>query len=149
MGERRTTEYRTWTHIKQRCHKESNNRYYNYGAKGIVVCERWRDSYKNFLEDMGRKPTPKHTIDRIDNMGNYEPSNCRWATKKEQAQNTSLNRNVELNGETHCVSEWARRKGMSVRTLCYRLDAGWTVQEALEYPPKRIPLATLRAMAKA
>lgn len=83
----KTCEYRTWQKMIQRCEDPKNNRFYRYGLRGINVCDKWRNSYPEFLKDMGRKPSPKHSIDRINNDGNYEPSNCRWSTPKEQANN--------------------------------------------------------------
>lgn len=80
-------EYRSWNSMKRRCYDKRNNRYCYYGSLGVTVCERWISSYSNFLKDMGRKPTPKHSIDRINCYGNYEPGNCRWATPLEQRHN--------------------------------------------------------------
>lgn len=86
-GGKVSTEYRSWASAINRCSNPENNAWADYGGRGITVCERWRSSFPAFLEDMGRKPTPRHSIDRVDSDKGYEPGNCRWATKKEQANN--------------------------------------------------------------
>lgn len=88
-GAQKTSEYMTWQALIQRCENPKQENYPRYGGRGIKVCERWRNSFENFLADMGRKPTPEHSIDRKENDGNYEPRNCHWATPEEQRGNRS------------------------------------------------------------
>lgn len=101
------SEHRSWSSMKGRCYNPKNKKYSRYGGRGITVCNRWIKSFENFIADMGMKPTPNLSIDRINNDGNYEPSNCRWATKKEQSNNRSTNRWLEYKGERKVISEWA------------------------------------------
>ena len=101
----------------------------NYVAKGITVCERWVNSFETFLADMGRKPTPKHSIERKNSNGNYEPDNCRWATPKEQGRNTSQNHMVTLNGVTKTVSEWTEIVGLNPKTVWSRYQYGYSDEE--------------------
>ena len=105
-----SSEYEAWHHMKSRCNKPSEKSYMNYGGRGIKVCDRWQDEkrgFVNFIEDIGMKPSKEYTLDRIDNNGNYEPSNCRWATRKEQARNTRQNKYITHAGKTLVVAEWA------------------------------------------
>ena len=122
-------EYRIWYDLKRRCYDTKKKDYKYYGARGITVCKRWRDSFLAFYEDMGAKPFPKATIERIDNDGNYEPGNCRWATQQEQTQNSRNVRLLTYNGETMGLAAWARKLGIDRCTLRLRLDKGWPLDE--------------------
>lgn len=114
----------------QRCTQPQTHQYQNYGGRGIQVCERWLN-FEHFLVDMGLRPEGR-SIDRINNDGNYEPGNCRWATNAEQQSNKRNNRNLTFNGETHTLDEWARVSGVHRSTLRARLDRyGWNLEKAL------------------
>lgn len=126
----KTPEYTTWASMMQRCENSGNAGFKNYGGRGIRVCKRWR-KYENFLKDMGRKPNPESSIDRIDNDGDYDPSNCRWASKKEQQNNTRRNRKITHNGESFNMFQWADRIGMNKKTLSTRIFRGWSENRAL------------------
>lgn len=130
----KSKEYRTWQRIYARCHDPNHHKYPWYGGRGIAVCERWRESYRAFLHDMGRAPAPEYTIERKENDGDYEPGNCRWATMKEQAQNRRSNRNIKFRGRTLTAAAWAEEMGMDRRVLWKRLKARWSVERALTTP---------------
>lgn len=137
-GQPWTTEYRTWMGIKSRCYDQSSQDYRLYGGRGIKVCSRWRNSFANFLMDMGRKPSPKHSIDRFpDNNGNYEPGNCRWATPTQQTRNTRRNRCLNFSGETLPMCDWADRLGLNRGTLLSRIRANWSIERALSQPARK------------
>lgn len=122
--------YGCWSGMISRCSDAASCSYSQYGGRGITVCERWK-KFENFLADMGEKPGGK-SLDRFPgNNGNYELSNCRWATRLEQQNNMRSNRLITHNGETHTVAEWARIKGMRYTTLLGRFQHGWGIQEAL------------------
>lgn len=112
-------EYRSRARAISRCYDKNDPSYKHYGGRGIEVCQRWlgRDGYSNFISDMGKRPTPKHSIDRINVNGNYEPSNCRWATIKQQANNKRNNRIIELNGQKKTINEWADFYGIKITTV--------------------------------
>lgn len=123
-------DYGVWCGMLYRCR---NSRDKNYGGRGIAVCERWqgRGGYHRFIEDMGPRPSPSHTLDRIDNSKGYCPENCRWATPKEQNRNMRTNRFITFGGETKCVVDWAEEAGLRPWTLIRRLDRGWPMNKAL------------------
>ena len=133
---RLTRTYRVWKGMLHRCHNPSAQAYDNYGARGITVCKRWRKSFENFLADMGVKPA-KMSLDRINNDEGYSKKNCRWATIFEQNQNKRSTRIIEHAGERLCLSEWARRAGVSNALLWYRLKQGWEFSIAISVAPRR------------
>lgn len=115
------SEYISWCGMKKRCYQKTHDSYYRYGAKGIEVCDRWLESFENFIIDMGVKPTLKHTIDRIDNNKNYCKENCKWSTSAQQSQNKSSNHYLTYNNETKTISEWAQILKINRSTLYYKL----------------------------
>ena len=125
--------YISWRDMKRRCLRSSCAEWKHYGGRGIALDPRWWE-FKNFLEDMGRRPSSDHSIDRIDNDGNYEPSNCRWATRSEQARNRRSSRFLEFGGRRITLAEWAEEIGIDKRTLHIRLKAGWSIERALTEP---------------
>jgi len=118
-----------------RCTNPNRPDYEYYGGRGITVCTAWRDSFAIFLADMGEKPKGK-SLDRIDNDLGYEPSNCRWATKHQQMQNTRSTRLITFNGETMGLNAWAKRLGINKESLRFRLN-NWTLDRAMTEPPRR------------
>lgn len=129
-------EYSSYLNIRARCTNPNNNRYHRYGGRGIKVCDRWMESFLNFLEDMGRCPGDEYSIDRIDPDGDYSKENCRWATRKEQANKRRTSRYLTYKGETLTSAQWCDRIGISQSALHSRLKAGWPIERALEEPLK-------------
>ena len=131
--------YRTWYNMKQRCYNEATPDYAYYGARGIGVCDRWLNSLEAFATDMGEKPSPQHTVDRINNEGNYTPSNCKWSTFKEQNRNRRSNRIFEVNGVKLCLVELAEMVDLDAGTLAKRLETKSLKDSlAMEYGIRRI-----------
>jgi len=130
-----TKEHRIWCGLFRRCYDKKDLAYNRYGGVGIIVCERWHD-FKNFIEDMGRIPADKSSIDRYPNKkGNYEPGNCRWADNFEQSRNRSNNVNVTISGVTMTAREAERLLGLPKDRIQSRIKAGYTVDEAINLPP--------------
>jgi len=123
--------------MKIRCTNPKYRSYKDYGGRGISICERWADSFDNFLADMGPKPSRKHSLDRFPEVnGNYEPGNCRWATNTEQQRNKRDNTILEYGGVRACVAEWAEIRGIRQDTLLKRIGKyGWTIPQALGFDP--------------
>lgn len=122
-GMSRSLVYRTWDLMRQRCNNPNAVSYPKYGAKGIRVCDRWA-LFANFYADMGDRPTPEHTLDRIDSSGHYEPSNCRWATMKEQQRNKKSNRLITIDGVTQTLAAWAEVSPVTRVGIARRINAG-------------------------
>lgn len=131
----KSKEWNAWASMMQRCHNPKNKRFYSHGGRGIKVCERWMDSYENFLKDMGRAPTEKHSLDRKDNDGNYEPSNCKWSTKKEQANNTRRNIRVEYLGRVQTLMQWCDELAIPYLKAKARINRGMSPERAFKLTP--------------
>lgn len=129
-----TPEYAAWAAMKYRCNTPTSSLYHNYGARGIRVCDRWNDSFSAFYEDMGQRPTPNHSLDRIDNDGDYSPENCRWASWSEQQRNRSITLRVEWKGEVRPLIDLAEEHGINLGTCKARLRNGWSLDDALNRP---------------
>lgn len=121
-----TVEYTTWRSIKTRCHKESYSRYSEWGGRGIKVCDRWLNSFENFYADMGPRPSNKHSIDRINNDGNYEPSNCKWSSIEDQGNNKSNNILITYRDKTLSLTQWCRELDFKYLKAYGRVKRGVT-----------------------
>lgn len=132
----KTPEYISWKAMHGRCKETGTTTAKAYGERGISVCERWcgRGGFINFLADMGNKPSPEHSLDRINNNEGYYPENCRWATLIQQATNRRSTRLLTVGDRTQSMAEWAREMGMHKETLWQRLRMGWGVEEAVTTP---------------
>lgn len=134
-------ELRTWAAMIQRCENEDNTGYSRYGGRGIEVCRRWacgegeKSGFQCFMTDMGPKPSPKHSIDRINNDGNYEPGNVRWTTHDVQVRNQSRNRKITIRGCEMTMTDACAKYGIAYRTVTFRLKKGWDLDRALTEPP--------------
>lgn len=128
--------YNTWVGMRERCNNPNAYQYKHYGAKGVTICERWLNSFHDFVADMGDKPTPAHSIDRQDVNGPYSPENCFWRTQMEQASNRTDTLRLEYDGEYRTIREWSEITGVKIRTIKGRLSKGMTIKEALETPVK-------------
>lgn len=128
-------ERKVWRSMRERCtpSEAARQRYPRYAGRGITVCDRW-SRYENFFADMGPRPSKNHSLDRIDNDGNYEPDNVRWATQREQMNNTSHCRLLTYKDETLTAAQWARRIGLARGVFYARLRLGWSIEKAIETP---------------
>lgn len=124
-------EYQAWSGMIERCSDQSFKQWRDYGGRGITVCEEWKNSFAQFLADMGPRPAPKMSLDRRNTNGNYEPTNCRWATSIEQMRNTRRNRFITINGKTQTFSAWIKEVGINPSTFYKRLRRGVSPGQAL------------------
>jgi len=131
-----TRLYRIWSNMKGRCCSKTHPRYKEWGGRGVEVCDEWKNSFIAFYKwSMENGYSDELTIDRVDNNGNYEPSNCRWATLKEQANNTRRSHFITLDGETHTITEWSEKLGIERGVIKDRIDKlHWTPEQALSIP---------------
>lgn len=134
-----TPEFATWIRMLDRCGNQNNSKAWkSYGGRGIKVCERWLNSFKNFLADMGPRPSANHSIDRIDNDGDYCPENCRWATRRQQANNKTNNFIIEHNGKRQSLAMWCHETGLSDGTIRGRINLGWSMDDVLGRPQRKV-----------
>jgi hypothetical protein len=132
---RGSAEYRIWNQMLGRCHRPTHERFADYGGRGIAVCDRWRASLLHFIEDMGRRPSSEHQIERRDNDGPYCKDNCIWATRTEQGRNKRNNVLLTFRGKTQPLSAWAEELGLTYSTLRRRIQVhGWSTERALTEP---------------
>jgi hypothetical protein len=132
-GAHGTPEWRSWSKMRQRCLDPNNNEYPNYGGRGIGFCVRW-DEFQNFLDDMGKKPTLKHSIERLDNDADYGPANCIWADADTQANNKRNTKRYHFRGDVKTLPQWAAEYQLPSKTLWSRLREGWTFERAVLTP---------------
>lgn len=131
-GMSKSPEWKAWRGMRERCSLESRKDWDKYGGRGIVVCDRWSNSFENFFADMGLRPSSSHSLDRINYNGNYEKSNCRWATKTEQARNTRANTWYIYKGKKYLISDLCKMSGLKRKTIYYRIKIkGMSVEDAL------------------
>lgn len=128
----KTREFKIWLGIKKRCLDKNHSTHKEYGGRGIIICDKWKDSFENFLVDMGESPSNFHSIDRINNNGNYESSNCRWATRKEQQNNCRRNRIISYKGDNYTLSNLCDKLGLKYQLVYDRVTKlQWTIEEAV------------------
>jgi hypothetical protein len=135
-GMSQTLAYRSWAAMRTRCLNRNNDAWDRYGGRGITICARW-SCFLNFLADMGPRPSKDYSIDRINPNGNYEPENCRWATRQEQQNNRKDARMITWNGKTQCITAWEKELGLPPNFLCWRIFiGGWSIEKAFTWPSR-------------
>lgn len=138
-GGRLTPEYGIWCGMKARCYNPKSIFYKDYGGRGIKICKKWRNDFSAFISDMGHRPSPLHSIDRVKNDGNYSAGNCRWATQKQQCNNKRGNKLLTFQGQTKTMMEWSEFTGISYDVISQRLRLlKWDIEKALTKPTRKI-----------
>jgi len=129
-----TPEYQAWQDMKRRCYDKKRKSFKSYGARGIIVCDRWLNSFDNFINDLGERPSNEYSLDRIDNNGNYEPSNCKWSLNIDQQRNKRCNKILTVDGISKTQIEWITLYKIPRTTFNNRLKRGWDLKRALSEP---------------
>ena len=137
-----TPEYQAWIDMKRRCFNPNYQYYLDYGCRGIGVCDRWKNSFENFLADMGSRLTAKHSLDRIDNNGDYFAENCKWSTRVEQENNKRNNHLITIDDVTLTITQWEKKMGYGKHVIFMRLNSGWSEYDAV-MTPVQIRLITI------
>lgn len=140
VGRRIPGEFHSWASMTKRCTDPNCKNYDDYGGRGITICKRWK-KFINFYNDMGKRPEPHYTLGRIDNNGNYKPSNCRWETWRDQCNNRRTSHWVEYDGQTKTIAEWSRIVNLGQHVILKRLRRGWSATDTLTIPNLRTPNA--------
>jgi hypothetical protein len=135
-GATKTPEYRVWASMWDRCSNPASKAYDDYGARGIRVAPEWRQ-FEAFIGDMGPRPSPRHTLERANNNKGYGPTNCRWATRKEQMNNTRANVGITFEGRTMNIAGWCKELSMHHATFDSRLRMGWSIEKIITTPVKK------------
>lgn len=134
-GSADSPEFKAWSAMKSRCNNPTHADYTNYGGRGISVCSQWVSSFESFLRDVGKRPSTRHSIDRIDNDGNYNLDNCRWSTACEQSRNRRSTKWITHGVETRTQTEWSLTLSENPGIVSRRINTGWTEAQAVTTPP--------------
>ncbi len=134
-----SAEYKVWVGILSRCHNPNSSSFHKYGARGVTVCDEWRNSFEKFFLHMGVRPTEKHSIERVDNALGYSPENCCWATATQQARNKGSSIYYEMGGVAKTLKEWANGANLAYACAYWRHQQGWSIEKILGTPSRRKP----------
>lgn len=134
-GMAKSPEWHAWLRVKARCYNKKHEKYRYYGGRGIGVATSFKNSFEKFYAEIGPRPSPKHSVERIDNSRGYAPGNIKWATMSEQRRNRRDGlRTLTIDGQTKCLTDWVASSGINYETVRFRLKEGWAVKEAVFTP---------------